>query len=397
MFRRAIVIVAGAVSAALATPAWAVSVSDVRFGGAGTTTRVVVETSRPLSAKVFALKGDTPRVVVDIPRVGFDMKGESIGASQWALPGEGVVSRVRYAHRTARASRIVLDLKAGAVVGSDFALPPVGPGQPYRYVIDLEHAGGALYAAKAAPAPRQPRIKPTPPQPVRRDVVVVIDPGHGGRDPGAIGRGGLREKDVNLAVAKLIRDELERQGGYDVVMTREDDRYVEHEDRVKIARDAKADLFLSLHADSAPRGRTVRGASVYTLAERARGRSRTEIFEKDPRLLDVDLRGRPNEVSNILVDLAQRQTVDHSPAFAQTLLPRLDKIGPIVRNPHREAGFYVLLAPDVPAVLLEMGFLSDRRDEARLKSTRERKKLAGEVVGAIDDYFETVARLYESP
>ncbi len=226
-------------------------------------------------------------------------------------------------------------------------------------------------------------------------IVVVLDPGHGGRQPGAIGAHGAHEKEVNLAIALAVRERLEASGRYRVVMTRSDDRRVELDERVRIAREAGADLFLSIHADAAADAdHSLRGASVYTLADYAEARSRTEILREDPRILDVSLESRRTEVGEILIDLVHRDTKSQSTAFAEALIPPLRAAGPLLRNTHRSADYYVLLAPDVPAVLLEAGFITNPQDEARLTSPEHRAALADAVVAGIDAYFARRERLY---
>jgi N-acetylmuramoyl-L-alanine amidase len=205
--------------------------------------------------------------------------------------------------------------------------------------------------------------------------VVVLDPGHGGHDVGATGADGAFEKSVNLALALDVRERLEALGGYQVIMTRDDDRFVELEDRVFISRRVSADLLISIHADADPGSRSTHGASVYTLDYNFEHRS-DEILEQDPRILDVDLTSRSEDVSEILVDLVQSDT------------------GPLVGNTHRRGNLKVLLAPDVPAVLVEAGFMTNSRDEARLTSRADRGALADAIVQGVEEYFEQRERLY---
>lgn len=233
-----------------------------------------------------------------------------------------------------------------------------------------------------------PRLKPTP-QSVFVPLI-VIDPGHGGRDPGAIGKAGLYEKTVTTSAAKELKRLLEATGRYRVKLTRSDDRYVEHDDRVRFAREQHADLFISIHADSTGSS-SARGASVYTLADRARGRSK-RITKSQNWIMDVDLAEQSDPVGDILVDLAQRSTESQSEAFADILLSNLEGKTKLIGNSHRRAGYYVLLAPDVPAVLLELGFLSNAQDEKLLKTTAHRKKLMLAVRKSVDEYFSGPGR-----
>ena len=216
--------------------------------------------------------------------------------------------------------------------------------------------------------------------------VIVLDPGHGGYDPGAIGVHGTKEKVITTSVTQQLVQALKATGRYDVAVTRSRDVYVEHEDRLRIARERGADLFISIHADATEDGKAS-GASVYTLADRSKNRSK-KITHTQNWILDVDLSEQTASVGDILVDLAQRKTSSHSAQFATRLVSELKKDIPLVRNSHRRAGYYVLLAPDVPAILLEVGFLSNARDEARLNKANEQKKIVAGVMRAINGYFD---------
>ena len=214
--------------------------------------------------------------------------------------------------------------------------------------------------------------------------VIVIDAGHGGHDPGAYGSD-AHEKDLTLLAARALRDRLEREGRYKVVLTRDSDVYVGLEDRVRVARRANADLFISLHADS---GTTpdLKGATVYTLSEQGTTRAARQVFEK-ANWMTMQLPGAAAQVNRILLDLTQRETRNRSSIFAETLLERIADKAPLLRRSHRDAGFMVLLAPDVPAVLLEMGFITNAADERRLADGGERRRLMDGVAQAIDTYF----------
>ncbi len=226
-----------------------------------------------------------------------------------------------------------------------------------------------------------------------RKQVIVIDPGHGGYDPGAIGNKKVKEETVTLKAAQELRRQLLKTGRYKVVLTRNSDTYIAHEQRVRIARKAGADLFISLHADSLEKP-NIRGASVYTLAKRAQARGQKLVqTQKQNWILDVDLAKHSDSVGSILVNLAQRTTLSRSSKFADILVPKLKKRTLLLANTHRQAGLYVLLAPDVPAVLLEMGFLSNSKDEALLNSAKHRKKLMKSVTEAINVYFSAQSTL----
>ena len=240
------------------------------------------------------------------------------------------------------------------------------------------------YFANSVP---YPRLKPDVSTAQR---LIVIDPGHGGRDPGAIGARGTYEKTITTAAANELKAILEATGRYTVILTRNSDVYVDHDDRIRIARERQADLFISIHADASQRT-SVRGASMYTLADRAKGRSK-RITNSQNWIMDVDLSQQSDPVGDILVDLAQRSTETRSEAFANILLSELEGKTKLVNNSHRRAGYYVLLAPDVPAILFELGFMSNKDDEKLLKTKVHRRKLMMAVRQSIDEYFRQNAQ-----
>lgn len=363
-------------------------VTAVRIGGEGQATRVVVESDAPLKYHVFVLAAGSSRVVVDLPRVRWSING--LTAEAGSGKGSGVVSGYRYAHNTASTSRLVLDLARPAVVAREFMLSPKTSGERHKLVLDLEPATAEAFAAAAAdPAPGPATV----PQQAARNPLIVIDPGHGGKDPGAISKSGLLEKDVTLAAAFALRDELLKSKRYDVALTRSTDLFIELEDRVTKARNLGADLFIALHADAGPKPSTS-GASVYTLSQE--GEKRIDGARRaNDWILDVEVdSGRPAEVNRILADLVQRETKNQSARFAQMLAESIAQTGwPTLENTHRQKGFFVLLSPDVPAALLEMGFMTNDNDAAAMVSETKRRKLVNGVVGAIDQFFENQTRL----
>lgn len=240
---------------------------------------------------------------------------------------------------------------------------------------------GPRYFEDAVP---YPVLKPKGSPPSQRKPVIVIDPGHGGSDPGAVGVKGTYEKTITTAAANELAARLRKSGRYTVILTRNNDSYVKHDDRLRIAREGQADLFISIHADSA--GKNARGAAVYTLADRAKGRSK-RIVNNQNWIMDIDLSTQTDPVGDILVDLAQRKTESQSDAFADILLEELKGKTELIGNSHRRAGYYVLLAPDVPAVLLELGYISHATDEKLLKTKKHRNKLTASVERAIDRYM----------
>jgi N-acetylmuramoyl-L-alanine amidase len=353
-------------------------VLKVRLGGDATETRIVLDLDQSATGKVTAgASGDERRIVLSLSGldVDADQQGGGLGlVKTWSLD------------RGAGGARLRLDLAAEGSVKRRFLLPPADGVGHYRYVIDV--------AARNPPAPATQSVQLTSrPVPVRAipislKKVIVIDAGHGGKDPGAHGTTAV-EKDINLAAALALKARLERSGRYKVVMTRATDVYVPLETRVQIARRADADLFISLHADSGP-NTSLRGASVYTLSDKAAGRS-AQFINQDDWFMKASLAG--GGVSDILLDLTQRATKNRSATFAESLLERIDNHVTLLRRSHREAGLVVLLAPDVPAVLLEMGFVNNKEDEALLRDPARRGRFMASVGDAIDDYFGAQTRL----
>ncbi len=341
---------------------------------------------------VFQISGENPRVVIDIK----DGTSPLLKHGAYTKIHKSIVRAIRAAQRNGNDIRFVIDLTDG----SQFLDTSI-----QKTKISVTIAGSfqtstpAIIQASNNPAPKipvtnlpsqhdtsdipTPRIKPKR----KSKPIIVIDAGHGGRDPGALGGTGLQEKSVTLKAAKELQSQLQDTGRYKVVLSRTDDRYVEHDDRLRIARVNNADLFISIHAD-ATAGKTARGASVYTLADRAKNRSRG-IVNNQNWIMDVNLSEQNSDVGNILVDLAQRTTASQSTKFADILINNLGDTTPLIRNTHRRAGYYVLLAPDVPAVLLELGFISNPEDEKLLKSTSHRQQVMRSVTKAINQYFDT--------
>lgn len=399
-------------------------VTDVRVGQHGAMTRVVLDLDRGAKAELFTL-ADPYRLVVDLPEVG------------WRLPAQplptaiGLFGKIRYGLFKPGTTRVVVDLMAPSDIAAARYLTG-GTEAPFRLVIDLVAgtpegfqkavrdgrrdvlpetavaeadplpakgpatgaasapvpAAAATAAAKVAavspfiPSPRRPaKARPKP--------LIVIDPGHGGADPGAISPSGTYEKHITLSAAREFRQMLERTGRYRVLLARERDTLIPLRDRVTFAREAGADLFISLHADFIQTP-AIRGLSVYTLSEKASDREAAELADSENKadlIAGVDLSKETPEVSNILIDLTQRETMNESARFAAFLVSELGQETEMLRNSHRFAGFRVLKGPDVPSVLLEMGFLSNREDERALLRKTYRAKLGEAMVRAIDRFF----------
>jgi N-acetylmuramoyl-L-alanine amidase len=392
----------------------------LRFGGDQTQTRVVLELDSAARADVISDGAADGHVVLSFSqlKVGDDLDGQGKGiVKAWSL--EKGLGRVK----------LSFDLSRHGRIKRRFLLPPSDGVTVYRYVMDIEADGPApatpalpraqLLKAAAAPVailPSAPVIAAADPEAPPSDVkariqkisltdamlnprkhetqtrtakpaaaqkVIVIDAGHGGHDPGALG-GRSHEKDVTLAAAKTLKARLERTGRFKVVLTRDSDVYIPLESRVKIARAANADLFISLHADSGGDPK-VRGATVYTLSDHGVDRASHSVFNGG--FINVQLPTGDLSVKQILLDLTQRTTRNRSGAFAETLLEHISTEAPLLRRSHRDAGYMVLLAPDVPAVLLEMGFITNPDDENALNDPDRREKMMGSVGDAIEGYF----------
>jgi N-acetylmuramoyl-L-alanine amidase len=343
----------------------------VRFGGDAERTRVVVDLDRASRAEVLQ-PGADGRLVLALSGVA--------PAERLSGDGVGLVRGYRIAGSGA-AARLELDLATSAEIERRFLLAPGDGVDHYRYVIDLKATGRAPARARAEPArPARPAERP----------LIYIDAGPGGRDPGARGAGS-NESEITLAAARALKQELERSGRYRVRLTRDSDAYVGLYRRVAIARQAGADLFISLHADAGADPAT-RGASVYTLSEQGAGRAVREFTRGENWQRSLNLPGRDASVDRILLDMTQRATQNRSAQLARTLLGELEGADhPLLRRSHRDAGLAVLLAPDVPAVLLEMGFITNPEDERLLTDSRARRRLMRAVAEGIDRYFEAPA------
>lgn len=371
-----------------APQAGAVSASGARLGENGETTRFVVDLSEPVAFQVKTL-GDPDRAVLLLPEMRWSL---SPGVGQ---DGLGIVKGFRV-HVTELGSSVVLDLLAPASVAA-FLLPPQD-GAGARLVVDLKPRLAAdagqvtAVAAASAPAVSQVSAVAAPPAPMskpRGRRVVVLDAGHGGIDPGAIGASGVYEKEITLAVALEMRRKLLATNRYSVLMTRSGDTFLPLDERVKVAREADADLFVSIHADSIG-SKDHRGGTVYTLSQNASDKEAEALAARENKadiIAGVNLVNQPKEVLSILIDLAQRESMNLSAQFAQILTGELGSRVTMNRNSHRFAGFRVLTAPDMPSVLIELGYLSNEKDEAVVRSRAGQGKFADALVEAVDRYF----------
>ncbi len=370
-------------------------VRDIRIGVHNGSTRFVIELSDSAEPRIFGLP-DPYRVVLDLPEADFDLAQDQTGA------GGGLIERLRYGLFRPGTSRIVLDLRGPAKVGRHFLLRPSGA-KPWRLVVDLvatEHAD-FVQAMRPAAGVAPPVASDSPPlrmdaeRPAGRRPVIVVDAGHGGVDPGAIGRGGVYEKTMVLAYARELNRQLAQTNRYTVVMTRDRDIFLPLRERVRLARQAEADLFLSLHVNTHPKPST-RGLSVYTLSENASDREAAALAALENKadvIGGMDLGGYSDEVQNILIDFAQTKTNELSVRFARDMVVR--EVGGnanLLARPWRSAGFAVLKAPDVPSVLVELGYISHRDEARQLRSPDYRAMLVSSLVRSIDRFFDMSQR-----
>jgi N-acetylmuramoyl-L-alanine amidase len=349
--------------------------------------RLEVELSDPVEAKLFTLTGPD-RVVIDLPEVLWRQ------TSAARPSGRSAIKSYRYGLFRQGNSRFVVDLNSPVRASESRILPPES-GSGYRLVVDLYPTTAQAFAASAgwpgdASPPTVSPVASFLPPPSGGKYVIVVDAGHGGVDPGTHGRSGMLEKDLVLAVAMRVRDALESTGRYTVRLTRDRDVFIPLRERVEIARAARGDLFISLHADSNEE-RDIRGASVYTLSEAASDREAAKLAEKEnmsDAIAGIDLNDESAPVASILIDLAQRDTMNRSVRFAETLLASLPGATTIrPTSPHRSAGFAVLKAPDVPAALVELGYLTNVQDEREMAKESWRNQVAQAISRAVDRHF----------
>jgi N-acetylmuramoyl-L-alanine amidase len=379
--------VAGATGAPADGPSDFPVASEVRLGGDEAQTRMVVDFDQKIDLHIFTL-ANPYRVIIDLPQVVFRFPPKT-GES-----GRGLIKAFRYGLMMTGGSRIVIDLTRPARVDKTFMLDANNE-QPARLVLDLAAVDRDAFARAIAieGRVREPAI-PIKPQP-KSDArpIIVLDPGHGGIDTGTKAASGEMEKTIVLEFALLLRDKIEKAGKYHVIMTRSDDTFVALADRVQFARAQQAALFISVHADALPRGEgDAQGASVYTLSETASDSEAARLAETENRadvIAGVDLTFEPNDVADILIDLAQRETKTYSVQFARGLIDSMKTATRMHKNTLKSAGFRVLKAPDIPSVLIELGYVSNRQDIKSLTSADWRDHTADSIAQAIDRFFTT--------
>ena len=364
--------------------------TDARLGGDETQTRFVMDFSRKIDLRAFTL-ADPYRVVVDIPQVVFQLPPKS-GES-----GRGLIKAFRFGLVMQGGSRLVFDLAKPAKIEKAFVVDSTETA-PARLVLDLAPTDRESFLRRTAADNRTaradlPRVDAPSTKEGDKRPLVVLDPGHGGIDTGTKGPSGEEEKDIVLNFAQRLRERLEKSGKYRVLLTRTDDTFVALADRVRIARDAGATLFVSIHADSLPHGEgDAQGASIYTLSDTATDSEAARLAEKENRadvIAGVDLKSEPDDVAGILIDLAERETKSVSTQFAHKLAGEMKAVTRMHKKPLKSAGFRVLRAPDVPSVLVELGYVSNRQDLQSLLSETWRNRTSDSMAQVIETFLSS--------
>jgi len=348
----------------------AATVQAVRAWSGPEGTRIVFELSGPADHRAFALTGPD-RVVIDLP-------GSTASTGLRLDEAKGAVTALRTGARPGGELRLVLELNQASKPKTFLLTPNEQYG--FRLVVDLPPAAAAPVVRRA---PQSSTNR-------GRDVVVVIDAGHGGEDPGASGRGGAREKDVVLAIAKKLAAEVDSQSGMRAILVRDGDYFVSHRKRMEIAHEARADFFISIHADSY-RDPTAKGATVYMLSEKGASDEAALLLAQRENAADfiggVSLADKDQMLARVLLDLSQSAALNASMSAGQRLIRRMSAVTPMRRREVQQAPFLVLKSPDIPSVLVETAYISNPREEASLRSAKYQSALAAALRQGIVDYF----------
>jgi N-acetylmuramoyl-L-alanine amidase len=364
----------------------------VRIERTGDRTKLIFGLSTSVESTTFVL-ADPDRVIVDLPQTDFLLDPESGKPAHGPHRKTGLIAAFRFGQLAPGKSRIVIDLRAPARVLRAACEKSDGDGHT-SLVIELAKTDRADFRAAVQIARMQlgalaQTKKDEKPQPASVKPVVMIDPGHGGIDRGAMVKG-LVEKDLVFDFAKAVAAKLETDGRFKVIMTRDGDSFVTLSERVRMARDGNAALFVSIHADTLSDASDVSGATVYTVSDRASDAEAARVAQKENQAdaaAGLDKTEDASDVSDILFDLTRRETRAYSHFFAHTLTNYWRVAGRLNKNPQRSAGFRVLKAPDVPSVLLELGYLSNKTDGQALSSEQWRDKASSQVAEAIEAFF----------
>ncbi len=365
-----------ALAIAWVVPARAVEVRAVRLWAGPEGTQVVLELSGSAKHSLLMLR-NPDRVVLDV-------SDARLSAGARRPPASGVVKEVRMARRPNGELRVVLDLTRPMRAKSFLATPNDRYG--YRLVVDLGGPAAAVAATGAAAAP----IKAEHARPEARDLIIAIDAGHGGEDPGAIGMHGTREKDVTLAIARALERSVDAEPGMRAVLTRDGDYFVPLRDRMRRARAQQADLFVSIHADSI-RDRAVDGSSVYILSQRGATNEAARWLAERENAADliggVSLEDKGDLLASVLLDLSQTASLSASETAAEHVLHQLNLVGEVRKPLVQQAGFMVLKSPDIPSMLIETAYISNPAEEQRLRGVAHQAKLAAAIHQGLREYF----------
>jgi N-acetylmuramoyl-L-alanine amidase len=382
----------------LSLPSLANDITAIRMGQHPDKSRIVFDISGAMDFSA-QIKNSPQRLVVHVPVKNWRVSGDSAFASPFMA--------VQQSQITENFTQITVPLSAPHIIQSAFMIA----GAPHRLVVDMTPANDLEFKRQLSIIHGPLRItkdtgddlgdliasfknNPTPypeSKPVNRPKpVIMIDAGHGGKDPGAISPSGIQEKNITLPMARRIAKILNDSGRYDAQLTRDDDRFIKLYNRVKIARNANADMFISIHADSVG-NHVTRGASVYTLSDTASDAQTAKLAARENQ---ADLIGGMNlniedaDVSAILIDLSMRESMNQSKIIASKVISNFRTKGvETLKGPHRYAGFAVLKAPDVPSILIETGFVSNEAQARELTSPKHQIKIATAILKSLDKYF----------
>ena len=364
-------------------PTYSAVIEELRLAqGTSDTVRFVAELSAENSPTVSRLEKPA-RLVIDFPKTTF-----SSDVLKQNFKKVGFVGGLRMGTPFADTSRVVLDLPTTPLTEKHFLLKPQG-GKGWRFVLDLTQTTSILPVAKTGSKGLRPFSTPAP---IKKQRIIVLDPGHGGQDPGAISRSGYYEKNITLNMAKETKTLLEKEG-YKVVLTRDKDIFIPLRTRIKKAHNANADLFISIHADSA-KNKSAKGLSVYTISEKASDAEAAALAERENKadiIMGMDLSDVDPMIGTVLLDLEKKNTMDNSAQYARYLVGEMKKKVTLISKAHRQAGFVVLKSPSIPSVLVELGYLSNKTEDKNLQKKSYRKDLAEALVRATNSYFKNLA------
>lgn len=337
--------------------------------------RLVLDLSAaPGKPSIFTMTGPH-RLVIDLPKTGM------AGGLKLPKPA-GPVRELRNGLQPDGTLRVVLEL----------AQPIKWESRVAGRQLIVEIAGTGAAAVAATPAAPKPVRAAHAPEDAGRDLIIAIDPGHGGKDPGALGRGGTREKDVVLAISRALAKRIDAEPGMRAFLTRDDDRFIVLRDRYQMARKARADLFISIHADANPKT-NVTGSSVYVLSLKGASSEAARWLAEQENAADlkggIKLSDKPDDLASVLMEVSQTATIGASGEAAEFVLSQLDRVGTVRKTQVQNAGFAVLKAPDIPSMLIETAFISNPGEEKKLRSAAHQQAIADAIFNGVREYFRT--------